>query len=363
MSETKNLLESFKRNLNEGSEFIRVFPEDSMEYKRLKDFCTTLNKNSKRTAYSVEETYFDYGQNWKWTTIIAHTKEERGGGYQALTPADQEKVITNTNVDEVLEHVLDYDTKLGESSLEKVRKDSIEKGLLTEDYTPSDIQLFMNTWSNYNNYGADVESINGGWMDLEQAKEFLEVHKEEEPFINDVDGDTPFKIDEYSNPWDVIEKLERFEELSPEDRDAFTAIMEDQNDDFDVCMDILESGDYIFFPGVETDEELGEAWVDMVGGLEGVSNPEYYIDEDAYKESWRETAEEDVRDENPDIDENSSEFEDLVEEWLNAVALEELQNELASGNDLSDYFDYEALGRDLDFDGFYFATTGAIQVL
>ena len=350
MSETKNLFENFQKHLNEGSEFIRVFPEDSMEYKRLKDFCDKLNKDDLKCNYTLENIYFDLGQNWKWTTIIAHTKEERGGGYQALTPADQEKIITNTNTDEVLEHIIDNENKF------------IKESTLNEDYTPSDIQLFMNTWSNYNNYGADVESINGGWMDLEQAKEFLEVHKEEEPFINDVDGDTPFKIDEYSNPWDVIEKLERFEELSPEDRDAFTAIMEDQNDNFDVCMDILESGDYIFFPGVETDEELGEAWVDMVG-FEGVSNKENYIDEKAYRESWREAAEESVRDNNPDIDENREEFEDLVEEWLDSVVEEQLNIDIMDGNDLSDYFDYGELGRDLDFDGFYFASTGAIQVL
>ena len=44
--------------------------------------------------YRVGETYFDYGQNWKWTTILCHCT---GNGftdtYQALSPAAQEEII------------------------------------------------------------------------------------------------------------------------------------------------------------------------------------------------------------------------------------------------------------------------------
>ena len=252
---------------------------------------------------------------------------------------------------------------LKESSLEDVRKDSKEKGLLSEDYNPLNVKLFMNTWGNYNVNGADTDSIGGGWMDIDQAREFLEAHSEEEPFINDTNGDIPFEVNEYSNVEQVLDWLEQYENLSENDREAFTAIMEDQNDDFESAMNILESGDYVFFSGVETEEELGEAWVDMVGGIEGVSNPENYVDEEAYRESWRDAAEESVRDDNPDIDEDSDEFESLVEEWLDAVVPEQLQLDIDEGRDLSEYFDYKALGRDLDSDGFFFATTGAIQTL
>lgn len=248
-------------------------------------------------------------------------------------------------------------------SLEKVRKDSIEKGLLSEDYNPLNIKLFMNTWGNYNVNGADVDSIGGGWMDIEQAKDFLEKHSDEEPFINDVDGDVPFEINEYSNVEQVIEWLEAYENLSDNEQDTFAAIMEDQNDDFESAMSILESGDYVFFAGVDNEEDLGRAWVDMVGGIEGVSNPENYVDEDAYRESWREAAESSVREDNPDIDEDSDEFENLVEEWLNSVVDEQLQLDIDEGRDLSEYFDYEALGNDLYNDGFFFANTGAIQTL
>ena len=268
---------------------------------------------------------------------------------------------TKEQVIETLENSAEYINE--GDSLEKVRKDSIEKGLLSEDYNPLNIKLFMNTWGNYNENGADVDSIGGGWMDIEQVRDFLEKHSDEEPFINDVDGDAPFEINEYSNVEQVIEWLEAYENLSSDEQEAFAAIMEDQNDDFESTMNILESGDYIFFAGVDNEEDLGRAWVDMVGGIEGVSNPENYIDEDAYRESWRETAESSVREDNPDIDEDSDEFESLVQNWLDNVVDEQLQLDIDEGRDLSEYFDYEAFGRDLYNDGFYFANTGAIQTL
>jgi len=242
----------------------------------------------------------------------------------------------------------------------KLNEANYEKMKMKEDSLGNnEIQLYMNTWGNYNEYGADVENINGSWMDIDQAKEFLEAHKDEEPFINDtenVPGD--LDIDEYTNPWEAIEELEYIE--NSDDKDALIAIIESIGN-FDEAKEVYESGDYTFFPGAEDDEDLGRAYVDMVGGLEGVANVGNYIDEEAYKESWREAAEQDVRENNPDLDEDSDEFEDEVENWLNGVAMEELENEKAAGNDLSDYFDYEAFGRDLDFEGYFFASTGAIQ--
>ena len=237
--------------------------------------------------------------------------------------------------------------------------EDISAKLKEDSLNPGEIQLYMNTWGNYNEHGADVENINGGWMDIDQAKEFLEAHKDEEPFINDtenVPGD--LDIDEYSNPWEAIEELEYIE--NSDDKDALIAIIESIGK-FDEAKEVYESGDYTFFSGVEDDEELGRAYVDMVGGLEGVANVGNYIDEEAYKESWRDAAEQSVREENPDLDEDSDEFEDEVENWLNGVALEQLEMDKADGADLSDYFDYEALGRDLDFEGYFFASTGAVQ--
>jgi len=250
--------------------------------------------------------------------------------------------------------------KLGNLEIElNARYYDMPAKLKEDSLNPGEIQLYMNTWGNYNEHGADVENINGGWMDIDQAKEFLEAHKDEEPFINDtenVPGD--LDIDEYTNPWEAIEELEYIE--NSDDKEALIAIIESIGK-FDEAKEVYESGDYTFFSGVEDDEELGRAYVDMVGGLEGVANIGNYIDEEAYKESWREAAEQSVREENPDLDEDSDEFEDEVENWLNGVASEQLEIDKADGADLSDYFDYEALGRDLDFEGYFFASTGAVQ--
>lgn len=43
--------------------------------------------------YEVETTYFDYGQKWTWTTIIAHN-DENGDHWQAINPNEWEHIIT-----------------------------------------------------------------------------------------------------------------------------------------------------------------------------------------------------------------------------------------------------------------------------
>ena len=296
-----------------------------------------LNESSLKESYEVWQRYFEDGQITTEYVQTFDTWEEAQKFADGLNrDPDCEAWVKDINESE------DVSAKLEEDSL-----------------NTNTIELYMNTWGNYNEHGADVENINGGWMDIDQAKEFLEAHKDEEPFINDtenVPGD--LGIDEYTNPWEAIEELEYIE--NSDNKDALIAIIESTGD-FDNAKEIYESGDYTFFSGVEDDEGLGRAYVDMVGGLEGVTNVGNYIDEEAYKESWREAAEQDIRENNPDLDENSDEFEDEVENWLNGVAMEELENEKAAGNDLSEYFDYEAFGRDLDFEGYFFASTGAIQ--
>ena len=64
--------------------------------------------------------------------------------------------------------------------------------ILTEDVntTSDDVMVYMNTWKNYNEYGADLEmyGIKDGWMTPEQGLEFCKKYAEDEPFINDVDN-------------------------------------------------------------------------------------------------------------------------------------------------------------------------------
>ena len=115
MSETKKLLESIQNNLNEGSEVLRIYKPGSPEYKALENFANELNNDERFMAnYYVGETYFDYGQNWKITTILAKTPNGssiNSTGYQALTPRNQENVINGNNLEEVKNDILEYDIK------------------------------------------------------------------------------------------------------------------------------------------------------------------------------------------------------------------------------------------------------------
>lgn len=213
------------------------------------------------------------------------------------------------------------------------------------------IKVYMNTWGNYNEYGADAESIKGGWMTPDEALEWLDKQEiqEEEPFINDVDGKLPFEVDEYSNPKQVLEQIKDLQSLSGDEAKALSAIMESQNDNYEMCKEILDSGDYIFFPDVIDDDELGHAYVDMVGGVIGVANPEKYINQNEIEEEIRNS-----------LEDSETEYSD---EMISELAEEEIENNKNNEEYLDNHFDYEALGRDLDMDGYYFADTGAIYVM
>ena len=67
---------------------------DSEEYKRLENFAKLLEQNSPNGwHYYVGDTYFDYGQNWKWTVVLCECTD--GDRYQALTPREWEEVIND----------------------------------------------------------------------------------------------------------------------------------------------------------------------------------------------------------------------------------------------------------------------------
>ena len=76
------------------AEFIRTYSPDTDEYKKLMTAATILTAVSpKGITYTVEETYFDYGQDWMWTTIIANDPSSTFGSYQALCPRDYENIL------------------------------------------------------------------------------------------------------------------------------------------------------------------------------------------------------------------------------------------------------------------------------
>lgn len=98
--------------------FIKKFDENSREYDLLKKLSLILTfKSPNRYTYYVGETFFDYGQNWKWTTVLCFTgKDGVCSTYQALSPAEQEEIC------------------LSDGSLESVAKLADE--ILSDKYCP-----------------------------------------------------------------------------------------------------------------------------------------------------------------------------------------------------------------------------------
>ena len=73
---------------------IRQFEPDTEEYGRLRIASQEMTKAStKGTIFSVGDCYFDFGQRWMWTTIIAHRPD--GEHWQVLSPADHERILSS----------------------------------------------------------------------------------------------------------------------------------------------------------------------------------------------------------------------------------------------------------------------------
>ena len=82
---------------------ISVFSVGTEERERLETFADILSQCSANgVTYAVEDTYFDFGQGWKWTTIIANDS------WQALSPRLQEMILCAETPEEVEECVNYY---------------------------------------------------------------------------------------------------------------------------------------------------------------------------------------------------------------------------------------------------------------
>lgn len=116
--------EKINRILNENFA-ISVFSRDSEEYEKLEkvaDYLTNYSPNN--IYYRVEKTYFDFGQDWMWTTIIAYDK--KGNSWQAIYPKVQEDILLS-----------DSDEELEEIAKKFLRESRLDKGF-SEAYEPED---------------------------------------------------------------------------------------------------------------------------------------------------------------------------------------------------------------------------------
>ena len=270
------------------------------------------------------------------------------------------------------------ETLFKESKLRKTRKSLKESKKLTESF--DDMEVFMNTWANYNEYGADSGITPTGWMSIDDAIEYCEEYAEYEPFINDTDN-VPFDdVNEYSNASSVLQELKELQE-SDVDEDVVEAIAEAGGYDIKEAVEIAERGDYYWYPGLSSYTDLAYEVIDEIGGLKEALGDRItdYIDEDQMRReySWdireimRDTAEQEVDDAHEGEDEDSYDREQEIEDWmdehedeyLDMIIDEDIRLAEAGEIDLSNYFDYEAYGRDLSFDGYTLVDGGIILIL
>ncbi|MBO7694146.1 MAG: hypothetical protein J6T10_16125 [Methanobrevibacter sp.] len=347
--------------------------------------------------------------------------------YNAITNRPNEEEIF-TKAKEVYYSKVDMDESLTESKK------------LTESF--DDMEVFMNTWANYNEYGADGVLTPTGWMSIDEAIEYCEEYADYEPFINDTDN-VPFDVSEYSNASSVLIELKELQE-SNVDEDVVEAIVEAGGYDVKEAVEIAERGDYYFYPDVHDYSDLAYAVIDEIGSFgdalgDRITN---YIDEDQMRREYRwdireimrDSAEDEVdREHSGEVDiskvptskefsidewfdeddeyteddlreqisddleyeydsapvsfdievsndgkkvtakniewdgyDREQEIEDWMdeheEEYLDSIISEEISLAEAGEIDLSNYFDYEAFGRDLSYDGYTFTDKGAILI-
>ena len=78
---------------------IAIWLKNTIEYKKLnlfKDFLDIIiTQNNLPITVSIENTYFDFGQNWMWTTIIVTELNNNSclNSYQLLYPARHERIV------------------------------------------------------------------------------------------------------------------------------------------------------------------------------------------------------------------------------------------------------------------------------
>lgn len=80
------------------------------EYEKLEKVAEIVNKymidNEIEAGFNVKDTYFDAGQDWKWTTIICDSPHVILGSYQCLSPAQHERIILNDEYEQVAQEII-----------------------------------------------------------------------------------------------------------------------------------------------------------------------------------------------------------------------------------------------------------------
>ena len=190
----------------------------------------------------------------------------------------------------------------------------------------------------------------------------------EEWFVTDYDCNlSGFDWQDFGE-YPSYDKLQEFGELiqSIDDVEAVDNAYE-VTGDLQEAIDGLDSGDIIYYPGISSLEDMAYEYVDMLGGIDelGKDTIENYFDYEMLGRDLSfdeyETDEED--EEGNTIYVNAGKYfcgdEDASDREIGEAFVDEVGFEGVS--DPGNYFDYEAFGRDLGFEGFTITKDGCIE--
>lgn len=128
-------------------------------------------------------------------------------------------------------------------------------------------------------------SVEKDWVTPTEALEFMELQKAKdgsEEFII-VDYDAPFEIGEYDSVSELAELAEKLEELSDDEIEVFTTIIDGHTSDFEEALRIVKDGDYMVYWDCPNMSAVAEQYCDECGLLNSMpENLRYYFDFEAF---------------------------------------------------------------------------------
>lgn len=127
------------------------------------------------------------------------------------------------------------------------------------------------------------------WLDLpatdeEMKKAFDEIGvaegtEYEEYFITDYETDIDgLEVGEYENLWKLNDKMDDLSSLQDYEIEEIKAIMEAQGASLEEALEVQREGNFAYYSGVDSYEELAEMFVDEGNYGEIPENLKYYID-------------------------------------------------------------------------------------
>lgn len=252
-----------------------------------------------------------------------------------------------------------------------------ENRSLREEASENKFKAYITNLGKYNE-----GDLVGKWVEFPiEEDEFNEVLKSigvsEEPNENGeyyeewfvTDYDSPISIKDlgeypsYEQLNDIGEKIENCDDLVAL-KNACEVV------DFEEAAEGLEDGTIYFYPDINSDEDLGYYFVDnMLGGVENLSEDEierYFDYESLGRDLDFDSYESDEEDENGEtVYVNAGQYfcgdEDATNQEIGEAYVDMVGSVSEVGNP-ENYFDYESFGRDLTYDGnFTFTSDGVIE--